>query len=113
MKVECEHGLDTRLPCGDCQKAREAGNAPSSVQSTALFEIIDRLVARRLTQREWAENAADQGMSDWAAHYGSVADAFTEAIDMLDVLISNATHDGRAIGRTSDGIVGTGGQDAN
>jgi len=29
MKAECEHGLDTRLPCGDCQKAYEAENAPS------------------------------------------------------------------------------------
>ena len=27
MKAECEHGLDTRLPCGDCQKAYEAENA--------------------------------------------------------------------------------------
>ena len=37
MKAECEHGLDTRLPCGDCQKAYEEENAPSSVQSTSLL----------------------------------------------------------------------------
>ena len=29
MKAECEHGLDTRLPCSDCQKAYDAENAPS------------------------------------------------------------------------------------
>jgi hypothetical protein len=33
MKDECEHGLDTRLPCGDCQKAYEAENAASSCSS--------------------------------------------------------------------------------
>ena len=33
MKAECEHGLDPRLPCGDCQKDYEADNAPSSCSS--------------------------------------------------------------------------------
>ena len=61
-----------------------------AVHSKFLLEIVDRLVARRLTQLEWAENAETQGMHDWAARYVSVADAFTEAIDMLDVLISNS-----------------------
>ena len=65
----------------------------SSYSSTDLLEIIDKLVARRLTQREWAENAANQGQPDWAARYGSVADAFTEAIDMLEALIANDMHD--------------------
>ena len=64
-----------------------------TIDSGALLEIIDKLVARRLTQREWAENAANQGQPDWAARYGSVADAFTEAIDMLDALISNSVLD--------------------
>jgi len=41
MKAECEHGLDTRLPCGDCQKAYEEENAPSSVQSTSLLACCD------------------------------------------------------------------------
>ena len=28
MKAECEHGLDTRLPCGDCQNAYEEATPP-------------------------------------------------------------------------------------
>ena len=43
MKAECEHGLDTRLPCGDCQKAYEEENAPSSVQSTSLLDDVRTL----------------------------------------------------------------------
>ena len=36
MKAECEHGLDTRLPCGDCQKAYEEEAAPPSVPVEAV-----------------------------------------------------------------------------
>jgi len=34
-----------------------------------------------------------QRQNIWAARYGSVADAFTEAIDMLEALISNSVLD--------------------
>ena len=40
MKVECEHGLDTRLPCGDCQKAYEAENVPSLDSSPPVCSVI-------------------------------------------------------------------------
>jgi len=43
MKAECEHGLDTRLPCGDCQKAYEEETAPSSVRSTSLLDDVRTL----------------------------------------------------------------------
>ena len=41
MKAECEHGLDTRLPCGDCQKAYEAENAPSLDTVESLVGHVD------------------------------------------------------------------------
>ena len=40
MKAECEHGLDTRLPCGDCQKVYEAENAPS-------LDTVESIVGQR------------------------------------------------------------------
>jgi hypothetical protein len=45
MKAECEHGLDRRLPCSDCQKDYEAENAPSldTVESIVGIQVGDRV----------------------------------------------------------------------
>ena len=64
-----------------------------SVPSTALLVIVSRLDASRKQQHEWAEKAADQKQHDWSARYTSVADAYTEAIDMLNEAIANSAID--------------------
>ena len=60
-----------------------------SIPSTVLLAIVARLDASRKRQREWAEKAADQKQHDWATRYTSVADAYTEAINMLNEAIAN------------------------
>ena len=54
MKAECEHGLDTRLPCGDCQKDYEAepGTGRRYMKNPKLTKSQATKVKRALDQHD-------------------------------------------------------------
>ena len=91
--------------CPGCKDALEiAGDDPSEGRPLCVECICNDGNEEVELLRDVAN--LDTGQDCDPAHHGLVVRA-------MDLIESNATHNGRRIRRTVDGIVGTGGQDAN
>lgn len=52
----------------------------------ALSEIVDQLCRKRDTYIDYMNKSDEQRMPEWAARYGEIADAYQEAIDLINAV---------------------------